>query len=92
MAFVPKAGANASYHIRRPSANYTLSVPYTIPTNQWVHVAITQENTTFKFFVDGKLILTDQNASIKPMDLGVTTQNYLGRSQWPNDPYSDQKI
>lgn len=92
MAFAPKVGSNVWYQIRHASGNYALFIPYTIPTNQWVHLAITQQDKTFKFFVNGKLIFTDQQATLKPSDLGVTTQNYLGRSQWANDPYSNQAL
>lgn len=92
MAFAPKVGSNVWYQIRHASGDYALFIPYTIPANQWVHIAITQQDQTFKFFVNGKLIFSDLQATVKPSDLGVTTQNYLGRSQWSNDPYSDQVL
>ncbi|WAC13017.1 LamG-like jellyroll fold domain-containing protein [Dyadobacter pollutisoli] len=92
MAFAPKVGSNVWYQIRHASGDYALFIPYTIPANEWVHLAITQQDKTFRFFVNGKLIFTDQQATVKPSDLGVTTQNYLGRSQWSNDPYGNQAL
>lgn len=89
MAFAPKAGSNIFYQIRNSSADYTLSIPHTIPLNKWVHLAISQNGTTFKAYLNGALIFTDQQATLTPSALGITNQNYLGRSQWGHDPYSD---
>ncbi|WP_176454246.1 LamG-like jellyroll fold domain-containing protein [Siphonobacter sp. BAB-5385] len=89
MALSPKVGQNLYYEIKRPGVNYRVTIPYTLPTDQWIHVAISQKDTTFKFFVNGQLITTDNKATVKPLDLGVTTQNYLGRSMWDSDPYAD---
>ncbi|WP_141217598.1 glycosyl hydrolase [Siphonobacter sp. BAB-5385] len=94
MILVPKARvvdnvAQSRYKIMYPGGNYDVYFPNSIPTDQWVHLALTQQGTTFKFFVNGNLVFTDQSATVKPMDMGVTNRNYLGRSQWPNDPYSD---
>ncbi|WP_342088091.1 LamG-like jellyroll fold domain-containing protein [Dyadobacter sp. OTU695] len=89
MAFAPKADSNIFYQIRNSSADYTLFIPHTVPLNKWVHLAISQNGTTFKVYLNGALIFTDQQANLKPSDLGVTNQNYLGRSQWGHDPYSD---
>ncbi|MDR6196926.1 LamG-like jellyroll fold domain-containing protein [Siphonobacter sp. SORGH_AS_0500] len=89
MALSPKAGQSLYYEITRPGVNYRLSIPYTIPTDQWVHLAISQKDTTFKFFVNGQVVYTDQKATFKPSDMGVTTLNYLGRSMWAGDPYTD---
>ncbi|PMD87093.1 hypothetical protein BWI97_26030, partial [Siphonobacter sp. BAB-5405] len=89
MALSPKVGQNLYYEIRRPGVNYRVTIPYTLPTDQWIHVAISQKDTTFKFFMNGQLITTDNKATVKPLDLGVTTQNYLGRSMWDSDPYAD---
>lgn len=89
MAFAPKAGANIFYQIRNSSTDYTVLIPHTVPLNKWVHLAISQNGTTFKAYVNGALIFTDQQATLRPSDLGITSQNYLGRSQWGQDPYSD---
>ncbi|GAB2541152.1 glycosyl hydrolase [Rufibacter soli] len=89
MILVPKNGTSVRYKITYPGGNYDLNIPYTFPVNEWVHASITQKGTTFKFYVNGQLVFTDNNATVKPSDLGVTTNNYLGRSQWPSDPYSD---
>ncbi len=59
-----------------------------LPTNTWVHVAITLDHATNtgKLFVNGVLDTTT-TITIRPSSLGSTTNNYLGRSQFLNDPY-----
>jgi hypothetical protein len=92
MSFVPKYNASTiRYQIIRSDIgkSYDKIIPYVIPLNQWVHVAMSQKGSAFKLYVNGQVIFTDNTASVKPSDLGITTQNYLGRSQWPSDPYSD---
>ncbi|WP_165796103.1 LamG-like jellyroll fold domain-containing protein [Siphonobacter curvatus] len=89
MALSPKAGQSLYYEITHAGINYRATIPYTLPRDQWIHVAISQKDTTFKFFVNGQVIFTDNKATVKPSDLGVTTLNYLGRSMWANDPYAD---
>jgi fibronectin type 3 domain-containing protein len=51
----------------------------------WTHVAVTRSGTTVRLYVNGALAGSGTIA-LKPSDLGVTTLNYLGKSQWP-DPY-----
>ncbi|MDJ1496631.1 glycosyl hydrolase [Cytophagaceae bacterium DM2B3-1] len=89
MILAPKSGTNIRYKITSPSGTYDRYIPYILPTGQWVHVTLTQQGTDFKLYVDGQLIYSDNQATVKPSDMGSTTQNYLGKSQWPNDPYSD---
>ena len=55
-----------------------------IPTNAWVHVAIVREGTTGRLYVDGRQAGTKPGMTLAPSDLGLTTQNFFGRSQWPD--------
>jgi fibronectin type 3 domain-containing protein len=56
-----------------------------LPTNAWAHVAVTRSGTTVSLYVNGALAGSG-NITLNPSELGVTTLNYLGRSQF-NDPY-----
>jgi hypothetical protein len=59
-----------------------------IPRDEWVHIAITQEDTVFNLYLNGALVGAEVNANaVRPSDLGHTSQNYLGKSQWSSDPY-----
>jgi hypothetical protein len=59
----------------------------TLPLNTWSHVAVTVSGNTGTLYVDGKVVGTNTDMTVHPADLGTTTQNYLGRSQFPTDPY-----
>jgi hypothetical protein len=43
-------------------------------------------------YVNGKLQASSDSVSLRPDDLGITTIGYIGRSQFPVDPYLDGSI
>ncbi|MBR5536121.1 MAG: family 43 glycosylhydrolase [Clostridia bacterium] len=51
----------------------------------WHHVVFTIEGNTATIYVNGE-VLESRNVTLKPSDLGKTTRNYLGKSQY-SDPY-----
>lgn len=57
-----------------------------LPTGRWVHVAVTLSGTVGTLYIDGAVAGTNTQMTLAPFDLGETTQNWLGRSQFPNDP------
>jgi len=57
-----------------------------LPTGRWVHVAVTLSGTVGTLYVDGAVAGTHTQMTLAPFDLGETTQDWLGRSQFPNDP------
>lgn len=57
-----------------------------LPTGRWVHVAVTLAGTLGTLYVDGAAVGSNAQMTLAPFDLGETTQNFLGRSQYPNDP------
>ncbi len=59
-----------------------------LPTG-WHHVAVTIDaaNSTHTLYLDGKVAAQNDSATLVPSDLGNTTQNWLGLSQYPADPY-----
>jgi len=59
----------------------------TLPSG-WHHVAATIDSAsmTMKLYQDGKLIAEGPTPTL-PSDLGETTENYLGRSQYAADSY-----
>jgi hypothetical protein len=68
-----------------PELNIT--APVTLPSG-WHHVAATIDSTsmTMKLFQDGKLV-ADGPTSVLPSDLGETTENFIGRSQFVADAF-----
>ncbi|MFD2835488.1 glycosyl hydrolase [Gramella sp. AN32] len=58
---------------------------------KWVHVAVTLEGSTGIIYINGVEAGRNEAMTINPSMLGKTTQNYLGKSQWP-DPNLDATI
>jgi len=54
----------------------------------WHHVAVTVDSATMtiELYLDGVVVASD-TTEVLPIDLGATTQNWLGRSQWAADAY-----
>ncbi|QYR22777.1 fibronectin type III domain-containing protein [Paenibacillus sp. sptzw28] len=52
----------------------------------WHHVAVTLNGATGILYVDGAEAGRNSAMTLKPSDMGATTQNRIGRSQY-NDPY-----
>jgi hypothetical protein len=57
----------------------------------WHHVAVTidADNDTIRLYLDGVVVAENTAATLTPSDLGETTQNWLGRSQYVADGYLD---
>ncbi len=58
---------------------------------QWVHVAVTVGADTGKLYVNGQLKDINTAMTINPSDLNPTV-NYIGKSQWSNDPLFNGRI
>jgi hypothetical protein len=68
-------------------AEQQLNAPGNLPLNTWSHVAVTLSGTTGTLYLDGQPVATNTNMTLNPAALGVTTQNWIGRSQFSGDPF-----
>ncbi|HQG49481.1 MAG TPA: LamG domain-containing protein, partial [Sedimentisphaerales bacterium] len=61
--------------------------PRALPTG-WHHVAVTIDSATktMKLYLDGELAGSGAT-SLLPKDMGVTTQNWIAKSQYAADAY-----
>jgi hypothetical protein len=62
-----------------------------LATGGWHHVAVTLDGATGTLYVDGQQV-GSKAISIRPWQLGVTTQNWIGRSQFAADPYLNGRV
>ncbi|WP_114778444.1 LamG-like jellyroll fold domain-containing protein [Botryobacter ruber] len=76
--------SNVRYAIKNGGAEQLLSFPYNFPLNAWTHLVVTQSGSTVKLYINGTLVATNTAVTIRPTDLGATTQNYIGKAQYPD--------
>ncbi len=63
-----------------------------LPLNQWVHLAVTLSGRLGTLYVNGIAVGSNANMDFSPAEIGQTPNNWLGRSQFSNDPYLNGKI
>lgn len=56
----------------------------TINTNVWYHLAVSRDSSTVKFFVDGKLILSQPVSNWSTQKFGGLNIGYIGLEHWGN--------
>ena len=86
MFLTPRNGANGRlrYAIRNGSVVQQIDTDSTLTSGRWYHLAVTQSGTTAILYLDGVEVGRNTNMTLTPSSLGNTTQNWIGRSQWPD--------
>jgi hypothetical protein len=64
----------------------------TLATGTWQEVAVTLTANTGTLYVNGTAVAQNTSMTLNPASLGTTTQNWLGRSEFPGDPYLNGQI
>ena len=91
MFVTPRMGTNGALRfaitIAGSAAESNITASATLPTG-WHHVAATIDSAsmTMKLYQDGRLV-AEGPTPLLPSDLGETTENFLGRSQFAADSY-----
>jgi hypothetical protein len=94
MFLSPNVGGKAGFAITGCGHNgeERISGNAPLPANQWVHVAVTVSGPTGALYVNGEAVGENTKMAFSPIRLGPTTQNYIGKSQFANDPYFSGKV
>ena len=74
------------------SAEQQINSTAAFPTGVWKHVAVTLSGSTGTLYVDGVQVATNTSMTLNPSNLGETTQNWIGRSQYTGDAYFNGQI
>lgn len=77
---ITTGGAGAEQQINAPAA---------LPQGVWTHVAVTQNGDLGVLYVNGAEVARNAALTLRP---GNTTQNWIGRSQYENDPFLDGAV
>ena len=69
-----------------------LDAPSPLPLNTWTHLAVTLSGTAGALYVNGAAVATNSSMTLNPSSLPVTTNDYVGKSQFPPDPSLDATV
>ncbi|MDQ8184331.1 family 43 glycosylhydrolase [Pelagicoccus sp. SDUM812002] len=92
MFLTPNGGdGTVRFAITNGSGEQVVDGTEPLPTGEWLHIAVTIEGSLAILYVNGEEVGRNESMSLTPASLGETTQNYIGKSQWP-DPYLEGRV
>ncbi len=81
----PRSGGNTLRFAIRNGGSEQFVETTQLPSNQWVHVAVTLGGTTGRIYTNGLLAATNTGITINPSDF-APANNLIGDSQFAADP------
>jgi hypothetical protein len=90
MYLLPRNGSgNVQFGITTSGWNgqQQINTNFAFPTGTWTHVAVTLSGNVGTVYVNGTSVGTNGAMTLNPSSLGITTENYIGKSYLGSDPY-----
>ena len=85
MFLTTKAGDGyVRFAIKAGGSEQQVTTTSTLAINSWTHIAVTKSGNATTMYINGNIAGSNAAITLKPSDLGNTTQNYVGKSQWPD--------
>ncbi|MCX2678658.1 alginate lyase family protein [Galbibacter sp. EGI 63066] len=81
------SGEGIRFAVKTTSGYPKLSYNYTWTPDTWTHIAVTLSGDTATMYINGGAVASSTGFTKRPLDLGNTTNNYLGKGQNAPDPY-----
>jgi len=71
-----------------------ITAPSALAQGTWYHIAVTIDasTTTGTMYIDGAQVAQNTSMTLTPSSMGVTTNNWFGRSQFGVDPFLNGKM
>jgi hypothetical protein len=90
MFLTANAGAGPRFAIRvNGAAEEIVGVNAVMPLNVWKHIAVTVSAAGgAQMYIDGHQVASNPAFAAKPSDLGNTTNNWIGKSQYPDPAFA----
>ncbi|MBL9167295.1 MAG: hypothetical protein JNN07_06105 [Verrucomicrobiales bacterium] len=79
-----------SLTLYRGSQPRTYLFPTPLPLDEWLHLAVVVDGDRLKFYHNGRLV--SEQSGVIGSTVGLRTQNFIGRSNWPLDGYANADI
>ncbi|HTY85882.1 MAG TPA: LamG-like jellyroll fold domain-containing protein [Candidatus Acidoferrum sp.] len=71
------------------TAEQQINTATALPTNSWVHVAVTLDGTRGLLYLNGAPAATNDALTIRPWQI-LARSNYVGKSQWPDPLFAGE--
>ncbi len=95
MYFTPRTSSGMMRFAIRLNGNEQVleaSSAANLQSGTWTHVAVTRQGNSAKLYINGVVTATNAAMTLKPSDLGVTTNNFIGKSASISDPALSGKV
>lgn len=80
-------GTGITFDVVVNGARQRVSTSRKLTLNQWSFLTITMSNDILTMYLNGSFIGRNVNFTFRPYDLGPVSENFIGKSQWPSDPF-----